>query len=167
VRGKDTVAALGLGEVVDNGATAVSGHALVAETGTGLGRDGGATDGHTEALEETLLASVLENQNGESPCCIKRHLVDTYRREGLDGLSCQVIPRQVKLGVVDGQAALGAVGATQKRLHRLGHDAVVGAILGVLEEHVGDPVVGKVLRHLASRAGSPLADIALPEQNCC
>lgn len=71
MRRKDTVAALGLGEVIDNGATAVSGHALVAETGTGLGRDGGATDGHTEALGQKLSAFIVENQDGESPCCIR------------------------------------------------------------------------------------------------
>lgn len=88
-------------------------------------------------------------------------MINTYRRECLDGLALEVIPRQVKLGVVDRKTALRTVGASQERLHRSWHDTVISAVLGVLEVHVGNPVVGEVLGHLASRACCPLANITL------
>ena len=164
VGSEDAVAALPLGPVRHNRSTVLAGHALVAETSVRLASDGGAADRHAESLRISPSAkspqykfqrNILNFQTGgETSKC------GTYRRESLNWLSRQIILRQVKLGVVDSQTALGAVGPSQERLHRLRLDQMVGAILGVLEVHVRNPVVGEIIRHLARRAGGPLTNVA-------
>jgi hypothetical protein len=81
-----------------------------------------------------------------------------YRFEGRDLLLLEVISDQVELGVVDGQATLSALGATQQGLNRKNRHAVIGAV-GVLEVQMGGPVVREVLRHLTGCAGGSLTDI--------
>jgi hypothetical protein len=110
-----------------------------------------------------------------------RRFSKAYRREGLDWLLLDVIPREIELGVVDStsvkmsadewstrirrrfyvQTALSTVRPSQQGLDRRRRDLVVGAVRRVLEEEVGNPVVGEVLGHVAGGAGCPLADIAL------
>ena len=83
---------------------------------------------------------------------------ETYRWEGLDRLLLDIIPAQIELGIVNSKTSLGALGASQQRLHRRWHHTVVGAV-GVLEVHSGGPVVGEILSHLAGGASGPLANV--------
>ena len=66
-----------------------------------LGRHGGIADRHTEAL------GGWKSHGLELGRKVKAS--KTHWWKGLDGLPCQIVPRQVKLRVVDRQSALGAV----------------------------------------------------------
>lgn len=79
------------------------------------------------------------------------------RRESLDGPRLDIVPGEIKLGVVDGHATLGA--GRQSGVVDDG-DALVRPV-GVLEVEHSGPVVGEVLGHLTGGAGTAGADIAL------